>query len=732
MKNEIVEKNPLDVIKDIKRYAKDGTSVDDMTLKWMKWYGLYPHSKRSNDEKKSFYMLRVKIVNGRLNKKQLKVLWKISSSFAQNSADITVRQDIQFHFIKLKNLPKIFKMLESVNLTTKMASGDCARNIVSCPLSAEIEDEVADTTDIHKKLNNYFAKNEEFLTLPRKFKIGICGCKNECVTCEIQDLSFKAKEIEGKIFYLVSVGGGLGSNKAFAKELGLIEKKNILKVAKEIAKLYNSCGNRKNRAKARVGHMIDVMGFEEFKKRLENSLGFEFIKSKQSKSVPYLKRDHFGKIKSVKKGFLHIGFSTDAGVINASGLKSILKAMKKYDVKKIALSTSQNFIALNVPKKSCDNFIKEMKKSSFYARVSSFRVKNKACTGAKYCKFAISETKDLQKRVTKYLDEKFPNFQKVSLSFNGCKNSCAHAHIAQLGFVGVRVKKDQKSVEGFSLYVGAKMDEKNKSFAIKTNIKVPADEVEFLIESIFNDYLSKKSGYNDFNDYLISTYGASCMHEYFNRQIQLWGEKTQDQLQNKKIAIIGCGGLGSSLGIALGASGIGEVHLVDFDEVSIHNIHRQIAFKVEDENRPKAEVLAKLLKDRCPYVKAFAYNCDFDEFKKKGISVDLIIDATDNLPSRKKIDDYAKEVKTPWIYGSVEAFNAQVCFFEKSGFESFKITDKKPAGIAAPIVMHTASLQANLALRYLCGLSVKKDLLYYLNFNDEGELVTQKFEMPKS
>lgn len=221
------------------------------------------------------------------------------------------------------------------------------------------------------------------------------------------------------------------------------------------------------------------------------------------------------------------------------------------------------------------------------------------------------------------------------------------------------------------------------------------------------------------------------MMDYFHRQVQLWGEETQRSLQEKKIAVIGSGGLGSSLAFALGASGIGEIHMVDFDEVSVHNIHRQIAFKVGDEGKNKASIAAQVITERCPFVKAVAHECDFDTFAAKGIEVDLIIDATDNLPTRGKINEYAKSVGTPWVYGSVEAFNGQVCFFDKASFNDvFKITQKTPAGIAAPIVMHIASLQANLALRHLAGLSVKKDYLYYLFFNDEGELVTQKFGLP--
>jgi len=223
------------------------------------------------------------------------------------------------------------------------------------------------------------------------------------------------------------------------------------------------------------------------------------------------------------------------------------------------------------------------------------------------------------------------------------------------------------------------------------------------------------------------------MTNYFHRQIQLWGEERQNSLQSKKIAIIGSGGLGSSLAFALGASGIGEIHIVDFDTVSLHNIHRQIAFKMGDEEKFKAEVCAAIIEERCPYVKAFAHVSNFDEFTQKDIEVDLIIDATDNLATRGEINTYAQSKNLPWIYGSVEAFHGQVCFFEEASFtELFKINSKTPAGIAAPIVMHIASLQANLALRYLVGLSVQKDKLYYLFFNDEGELVTQKFALPKS
>ncbi len=220
--------------------------------------------------------------------------------------------------------------------------------------------------------------------------------------------------------------------------------------------------------------------------------------------------------------------------------------------------------------------------------------------------------------------------------------------------------------------------------------------------------------------------------EYFARQIALWGEATQNALADKRIAIIGCGGLGSSLALALGMSGIGTIHLVDFDAVSLHNIHRQIAFTLADEGHPKSSVIARLLRAKNPFVSVVPFTMDFDAFSRLDGRYDLILDATDNLPAREAIDRWAKAQATPWIYGSVEGFQGQVCFFDRASFRVFAVHDRAPAGIAAPMVMHVASLQANMALRYLADLPLERDRLTYLYVDDQGALVTQKFAMPSA
>ena len=201
-------------------------------------------------------------------------------------------------------------------------------------------------------------------------------------------------------------------------------------------------------------------------------------------------------------------------------------------------------------------------------------------------------------------------------------------------------------------------------------------------------------------------------------------KRDKGALQIKSVAIIGAGGLGSSLALALSGSGIGEIDVVDFDRVSLHNIHRQIAFKLEDEGKYKAKIVSQLIKARNPFIKSRSFEMSFEDFIKLEKSYDLLLDATDNFDARKQIDGYGKQSNIPWIYASVEDFMGQVCFFEKGGFDSFNIKPHVPGGIAAPIVMQVASFEANLALLYLVGAEISKDRLYYMQYNNEG-----KFEM---
>jgi len=220
------------------------------------------------------------------------------------------------------------------------------------------------------------------------------------------------------------------------------------------------------------------------------------------------------------------------------------------------------------------------------------------------------------------------------------------------------------------------------------------------------------------------------MKNYFNRQIMLWGQEAQDTLATKRVLIVGSGGLGCSVSLALSGSGIAVIDMVDFDRVELHNIHRQVLFDMDDNGKFKAEVAVDKILRRNPFLKSRAYTVSFEEFIKEPRDYDLIVDATDNLFVREQIDNFAKEKNIAWIYGSVEEFNGQVCLFKEANFDMFAKKELEPKGISAPMVMQIASFEANLALRYLANLPIKSDLLYYLYYNNEGEFEVKSFKLP--
>ena len=207
----------------------------------------------------------------------------------------------------------------------------------------------------------------------------------------------------------------------------------------------------------------------------------------------------------------------------------------------------------------------------------------------------------------------------------------------------------------------------------------------------------------------------------FRRQIKLIGEKNQNILSKKSVLIVGCGGLGNSLGMILSCIGLKKIVLIDFDEIEIHNLHRQLAFNKEDIGKSKAEILAKKIK-RCD-TKIEFINKKFDEDLE--IEVDLVFDASDNFKTRQKIDKFAKKNKIPWIYASVDEFIGQVGVFERSSFDMFAIKEQKTKGQIAPMVSLIASIEAMLGIKKLIG--EQEEILYFVDFNKDLEIKKFKF-----
>ncbi|MDQ1263924.1 MAG: hypothetical protein QG559_925 [Campylobacterota bacterium] len=498
------EKDGLDVLEDIYRYAQTGEEIDPEDIDRFKWYGLYTQNRNLQDENDDtlYFMLRVKLEGGRLDIKGFEAALEISKKYARGTADFTTRQDLQFHFIKVKDLPAIFSLLGEAGLTTAFAAGDVARNVVTCPISDVDKERLYDVETITKEVNNYFDANREISNLPRKYKVGISSCSKHCTPHEIQDLSFNAKKsADGKVLFDVRVGGGLASNKRIASYIGTIAPQHVLAVTQAVTEIYRDYGNRENRNKARLGHLLDSMGIENFVEILHSKTGFSLQLDDVQRYTPYAKREHFGVHKSIKSGRSYIGCAINGGKMGADGLDGLLKIAKKYEITAIRATTAQNFVITDLPSENAIFVVEELKEIGIDANPSPFRAKTISCTGMNFCKYAVSETKDLATKLVEHLELKFPHFdERLSFSVNGCPNSCAHPHIVDIGLLGCKVKHNGELVSGFELILGGNLEGEKSNFGKNTGIKFIADDAINAVENLINSYLS--SHHKSFYEYV--------------------------------------------------------------------------------------------------------------------------------------------------------------------------------------------------------------------------------------
>ncbi len=501
------EKDGLEVIADIYRYAQSGEPIDPEDIDRFKWYGLYTQNRnlQSAEDETQYYMLRVKLEGGYLSTNQVEILGDISVKFARQSGDLTTRQDIQFHWLKIEDLPEIFETLTKAGLSILEASGDCPRNIVSCPVNGVDHAQIDDVRDVVVALNNLYRGNPDFSNLPRKFKIGVSGCNKHCIHHEVQDLAFTAVKNGDELRFSVSVGGGQASNRRIADHIGYVKRRDIIKVAEAVARIYRDFGRRDNRTKARLGHLVEEWGVDRFVETLEHESKVTFERYDAAPFTPYPRRSHFGVASSVRKGYNTIGCAVTSGRINGENLLKLGRILHFYGAEGITLTPTQNFVILNVHSDATEPMIDTLRAVGFHPHPSVFEARTLACTGLNFCKFAVSETKDLAIEVVDYLNTKFPDFDEpVSISINGCPNSCAHPHIVDLGFVGAIVKRGEERLKGFDLIVGGHLEGEESRFAVKTGVKVAADEVAGLVESLIHEFETSRS--INFGNFLVEKY----------------------------------------------------------------------------------------------------------------------------------------------------------------------------------------------------------------------------------
>jgi sulfite reductase (ferredoxin) len=485
-------------------YSKAGfASIDGADLRGrMRWWGLYTQRRPGIDGGKTailepeelddeYFMLRVRIPGGQLSNVQLRTIATIATEFGRDVADVTDRQNIQLHWIRIEDVPTIWERLEAVGLSTTEACGDTPRNMLGCPLAGVDADEILDATDVLLVTNKLAEGNKEFSNLPRKFKTAVSGCPVYCVGHEINDISFVGvRHDDGRVGFDLWVGGGLSTNPMFAKRLGVfVMPDDVPDVWAGVTKVFRDYGYRKSRNRARLKFLVADWGVEKFREVLEKEYLGHALEDGPEPPAPSGPRDHVG-VRRQKDGRNYVGFALRSGRTSGAELTEIADLAERYGSGHVALTVEQKAVIRDVVDADVEALVAELESRDLQVRPSAFRRGTMACTGIEFCKLAIVETKVRSVELYEELERRLPDFDTpVTINLNGCPNSCARFQTADIGLKGSIIGDD----EGFQVHLGGSIG-LDAAFGRKLRgLKVTADQLPDYVERVLRNYTSDRT-----------------------------------------------------------------------------------------------------------------------------------------------------------------------------------------------------------------------------------------------
>ena len=497
-------KDGLDVLADIHRYAAQGehriTSEDEALFKW---YGVY--TQRPDED--GYFMVRIRIPGGQLNASQLLAIAELSRKFGKSLADVTVRQNIQLHWVRIHDIPEIFEVLDRVGLTTTDACGDTVRNIISCPVSGVDSDELYDVTPLIRRVNDFFVGNRDFSNLPRKFKIAITGCAARCVYPEINDIGiFAVKDHErGGIAFRARVGGGLSTTPRFSKDLGvLIEADEVVELCAAIASVFRDNGNRENRKRARLKFLVEQWEIPRFRDEVEARLGWKLHRAEQAEAPPITARDrsHLGVHRQRGDSFHYVGVALVGGRTSSEQLRNLAELAEKHGRGRLRTTNTQNIILLDIDSENLETMKYDLKSAGFDYEPSWATRGLIACTGIQFCKLAIAETKNRARELDRYLAEQVDLEDRPRISVTGCPNACGQHHICDVGLEGSLTTIDGVKKETFQVFLGGGVGS-HETFGRRIGVRLPSEQLAKSMARLFTRYKEDRADNETFQEFCL-------------------------------------------------------------------------------------------------------------------------------------------------------------------------------------------------------------------------------------
>lgn len=522
--NEELKKagNPLDVRERIENiYAKQGfDSIDKTDLRGrFRWWGLYTQREQGYDGtwtgddnidklEAKYFMMRVRCDGGALSAAALRTLGQISTEFARDTADISDRQNVQYHWIEVENVPEIWRRLDDVGLQTTEACGDCPRVVLGSPLAGESLDEVLDPTWAIEEIVRRYIGKPDFADLPRKYKTAISGLQD--VAHEINDVAFiGVNHPEHGPGLDLWVGGGLSTNPMLAQRVGAwVPLGEVPEVWAAVTSVFRDYGYRRLRAKARLKFLIKDWGIAKFREVLETEyLKRPLIDGPAPEPVKH-PIDHVG-VQRLKNGLNAVGVAPIAGRVSGTILTAVADLMARAGSDRIRFTPYQKLVILDIPDALLDDLIAGLDALGLQSRPSHWRRNLMACSGIEFCKLSFAETRVRAQHLVPELERRLEDINSqldipITVNINGCPNSCARIQIADIGFKGQMIDDGHGgSVEGFQVHLGGHLG-LDAGFGRKLRQhKVTSDELGDYIDRVVRNFVKHRSEGERFAQWVI-------------------------------------------------------------------------------------------------------------------------------------------------------------------------------------------------------------------------------------
>ncbi len=497
-----LDKDGLDVIKDLSRFAQDGfQSIPEDDFERLKWFGVY----RQKPKESGYFMLRTKVPGGQITAAQAVKLSEIADRFARGFCDVTTRQTIQFHWLRIEDMPEIFAELASVGIITSGACGDDTRNVTGCPVAGIDPDEIIDATPQLLDVSNRLTNNRAYSNLPRKYKISVGGCHIHCTQPDINCVGVFGMRRGNEVGYGVKVGGGLSAAPHLAQVMPVfLHPEDVGPVVEAITAVYRDHGFRHKRAHARFKFLVADWGAERITKEVEMVLGRKLIEHREFEFPKDQETDHLGVRPQKQAGLYYVGVCFAGGRLREAQLETLGRLAGRYAASgkdALRLTNKQNIILLNIPEANVDALKQDLDAAGLIYEPTNFRKGCVSCTGIEFCNLAVAETKNRMITLVTQLEKQCAHYtDKIRIHFSGCPSSCGQHQIADIGFRGARTKINGVQVDAFDMFLGGRLGQ-NRRFNELIKGKIPAAEVHLAVDKILRAYKGNRLEGETFADY---------------------------------------------------------------------------------------------------------------------------------------------------------------------------------------------------------------------------------------